>query len=420
MDVKKGKNYPFFKRKEGLMRIVHKYGGSSVATTEKIMNIARYLGKVKDEGNEVIVVVSAMGKTTDALIRLASEITRDPDKREMDRLMSTGEQQTIALLSIALHSLGYDAISLTGRQAGIRTGGHHTKNRIESIDSENINRYLDSGKIVIIAGFQGINEKGDVATLGRGGSDTSAVALASALEAKCEIYTDVDGIYSIDPRVYPKARKLPVISYEEMMELAYLGAGVMEPRAVELGSKYGVEIYVGKSLGEKNGTIITSKEKVMEKQVVTGISINENTLMVNVEEIPTYAENVYSIFEEAEKNGINIDMISQNDVSSEHGSFAFTCPKSDYEALEKIGEILKEKFPDISFIINPYVMKVSIVGIGLISNIGVAARVFKVLADNNISFHQVSTSEISISLIVDEVMGKRVANLLAEEFNKEV
>lgn len=399
------------------MIIVHKYGGSSVATTEKIMNIAKYLGKVKDEKNDVVVVVSAMGKTTDTLIKLAHEITGDPDKREMDRLMSTGEQQTIALLSIALQSLGYDAISLTGRQAGIRTSGHHTKNRIESIDEKKIKKHLEEGKIVIIAGFQGVNENGDVATLGRGGSDTSAVALAAALNGKCEIYTDVDGVYSIDPRIYPEAKKISYISYDEMMELAFLGAGVMEPRAVELGKKYGVEIYVGKSLGEKNGTVITAKEKIMEEKVITGISVNEDILMVNIEEIPTYAKNVYAILEQAVKFGINIGVISQNDVSSEHGSFAFTCPQSDKASLEKISEILKEKFERISVIINPYVTKVSVVGIGLISNIGIAARVFKVLADNNISFHQVATSEISIGLIVDEVMGKKVAELLAKEFN---
>ncbi len=398
------------------MIIVHKYGGSSVATTEKIIRIAEYLGNVRDQGNDVVVVVSAMGKTTDALIKLANEITDKPDSREMDRLMSTGEQQTIALLSIALQSLGHKAISLTGRQAGIMTEGHHTKNRIGNINGEIIKRYLNEGNIVVVAGFQGINERGDVATLGRGGSDTSAVALAAVLDAKCEIYTDVDGIYSIDPRIYPEAKKIPVISYDEMMELAFLGAGVMEPRAVELGSKYGVEIYVGKSLGEKNGTVITSKEKVMEKQLITGISINENTLMVNIEQIPTYARNVYAIFKEAEKHGINIDMISQNDVSSEEGSFAFTCPKTDKSALEKIDATLKEQFPEISFIINPYVSKVSVVGVGLVSNIGIAARVFKVLAENNISFHQVSTSEISISMIIDEVMAKDVARLLAKEF----
>ena len=404
------------------MIIVHKYGGTSVATTEKIMNIAKYLGSVKDSGNDVVVVVSAMGKTTDALIKLAREITDKPDSREMDRLMSTGEQQTIALLSIALQTLGYEAISLTGAQAGIKTSGHYTKNKIADINGKEIKEHLSQGKIVVVAGFQGINEAGDVTTLGRGGSDTSAVALAAALGGKCEIYTDVDGIYTIDPRVYKKAKKLQVISYDEMMELAFLGAGVMEPRAVELGSKYGVEIYVGKSLGEKNGTIITSVEKVkeneeMEEKVLTGVSINENMVMVNVEEITTNAQNIYEIFEKAEASGINIDMISQNDVTSHHGSFAFTCPKTDIAALEKIGEEIESEFPQTSFIINPYVTKVSIVGIGLISNIGVAAKMFKTLAENDISFHQISTSEISISLVVDEVMGKRIAELFAKEFD---
>ena len=404
------------------MIIVHKYGGTSVATTEKIMNIAKYLGSVKDSGNDVVVVVSAMGKTTDALIKLAHEITDKPDLREMDRLMSTGEQQTIALLSIALQTLGYEAISLTGAQAGIKTSGHYTKNSIEDINGKEIKEHLSKGKIVVVAGFQGVNEAGDVTTLGRGGSDTSAVALAAALGGKCEIYTDVDGIYSIDPRVYKDAKKLPVVSYDEMMELAFLGAGVMEPRAVELGSKYGVEIYVGKSLGEKNGTIITSVEKTkenkeMEQKVITGVSINENMVMVNVEEIPTNAQNVYEIFEKAEANGINIDIISQNDVTSHHGSFAFTCPKTDIAALEKIGTEIEAEFPRTSFIINPYITKVSVVGIGLISNIGVAAKMFRILSENDISFHQVSTSEISISLVVDEVMGKKVAELFAKEFD---
>ena len=404
------------------MIIVHKYGGTSVATTEKIMNIAKYLGSVKDAGNDVVVVVSAMGKTTDALIKLAREITDKPDSREMDRLMSTGEQQTIALLSIALQTLGYEAISLTGAQAGIRTSGHYMKNKIDGINGKEIKEHLSEGKIVVVAGFQGINEAGDVTTLGRGGSDTSAVALAAALGGRCEIYTDVDGIYTIDPRVYKKAKKLPVISYDEMMELAFLGAGVMEPRAVELGSKYGVEIYVGKSLGEKNGTIITSVEKVkeneeMEEKVLTGVSINENMVMVNVEEITTNAQNIYEIFEKAEASGINIDMISQNDVTSHHGSFAFTCPKTDIAALEKIGKEIESEFPQTSFIINPYITKVSIVGIGLISNIGVAAKMFKTLAENDISFHQISTSEISISLVVDEVMGKRIAEMFAKAFD---
>ena len=296
------------------------------------------------------------------------------------------------------------------------------KNKIDDINGDVIKGHLNEGKIVVVAGFQGVNKDGDVTTLGRGGSDTSAVALAAALGGKCEIYTDVDGIYSIDPRVYSDAKKLPYISYDEMMELAYLGAGVMEPRAVELGGKYGVEIYVGKSLGEKNGTIITSIQKIkeikeMEEKVITGVSINENILMVNVEEIPTNAQNVYEIFEKAEANGINIDMISQNDVTSHHGSFAFTCPKTDIAALEKIGKEIEAEFPKTSFIINQYVTKVSIVGIGLISNVGVAAKMFKILSENDISFHQISTSEISISLVVDEVMGKKVAELFAREFD---
>lgn len=296
------------------------------------------------------------------------------------------------------------------------------KNKIDDINGDVIKGHLNEGKIVVVAGFQGVNKDGDVTTLGRGGSDTSAVALAAALGGKCEIYTDVDGIYSIDPRVYSDAKKLPYISYDEMMELAYLGAGVMEPRAVELGGKYGVEIYVGKSLGEKNGTIITSIQKIkeikeMEEKVITGVSINENILMVNVEEIPTNAQNVYEIFEKAEANGINIDMISQNDVTSHHGSFAFTCPKTDIAALEKIGKEIEAEFSKTSFIINQYVTKVSIVGIGLISNVGVAAKMFKILSENDISFHQISTSEISISLVVDEVMGKKVAELFAREFD---
>ena len=361
------------------MIIVHKYGGSSVATTEKIVDIAKYLGSVKGSGNDVVVVVSAMGKTTDALIKLAHDITKDPSKREMDRLMSTGEQQTIALLSIALQSLGHDAISLTGVQAGIRTTGHHTKNTIESIDSDIIKKHLGEGKIVIVAGFQGVNEKGDVTTLGRGGSDTSAVALAAALGGKCEIYTDVDGIYSIDPRVYPDAKKMEMISYEEMMELAFLGAGVMEPRAVELGGKYGVEIYVGKSLGERNGTIITSKEKVMEKKLITGISINENILMVNIENIPTYAKNVYEIFKVAEEFGVSIGIISQNDVTAEKGSIAFTAAKTDEAGLEKAIVKLKDKLKGIEVNVKKDVSKVSLVGIGMVSTIGIASKTFKVL-----------------------------------------
>ena len=397
--------------------IVHKYGGSSVATPEKILNIAKALKSLHNEGEKIVVVVSAMGKTTNALIALANKITDNPNKREMDRLLSTGENQSIALLSIALNSLGVKSVSLTGEQLDIFTTGIHTKSRIKSINKEKLLKHLDNNKIVIVAGFQGINEVRDVTTLGRGGSDTTAVALAAVLSCRCEIYTDVDGIYSIDPNIYKSSKKIEKISYEEMMELAYLGAGVMEPRAIELGFKYKVPIYVGKTLGAKNGTIITLKENIkMESQKITGISVNENVLMLTLDRIPTYAYNLEPIFKKARELGINIDMISHNDVISEEGSIAFTTPKTDEKLLLELFETIKlnEK---TKILINKEVAKVSLVGIGVMTHVGIMADIFEVLSKNNLSFHQISTSEISISLIVDEDVAKLVAGLLADKFD---
>lgn len=394
------------------MLIVQKYGGSSVATTEKIMAIANHLKKIKENGDDLVVVVSAMGKTTNSLIALSKEITENPDTRELDRLMSIGENQTIALLSIALNSIGVKAISFTGEQIELKTTGIHTKSRIKSVNSNKIKEYIEKGYIVVVAGFQGVNENQDITTLGRGGSDTSAVAIASSLGCVCEIYTDVDGIYSIDPRIYEKAKKIDEISYQEMMELAYLGAGVMEPRAIELGYKYKVPIYVGKSLGEKNGTLI--KERKMEEHKIKGISINENTLMVTIDNIPTYARNLEPIFKKAVELGINIDLISHNDVISENGSIAFTTPRTDEPLLNKLFESLK--LENVNVVLNKEVVRVSLVGIGIVTHIGVISRIFKVLSENNLSFHQISTSEISISLVVDEKNGKDIARLLASEF----
>jgi len=394
------------------MLIVQKYGGSSVATTEKIMAIANHLKKIKENGDDLVVVVSAMGKTTNSLIALSKEITENPDTRELDRLMSTGENQTIALLSIALNSIGVKAISFTGEQIELKTTGIHTKSRIKSVNSNKIKEYIEKGYIVVVAGFQGVNENQDITTLGRGGSDTSAVAIASSLGCVCEIYTDVDGIYSIDPRIYEKAKKIDEISYQEMMELAYLGAGVMEPRAIELGYKYKIPIYVGKSLGEKNGTLI--KERKMEEHKIKGISINENTLMVTIDNIPTYARNLEPIFKKAVELGINIDLISHNDVISENGSIAFTTPRTDEPLLNKLFESLK--LENVNVVLNKEVVRVSLVGIGIVTHIGVISRIFKVLSENNLSFHQISTSEISISLVVDEKNSKEIARLLASEF----
>lgn len=396
--------------------VVHKYGGSSVATTEKILDIAKSLKEIYDKKEQIVVVVSAMGKTTNKLISLAHEITSNPDKREMDRLMSTGENQTIALLSIALNSLGAPSVSYTGEQLEIKTKGVHMKNTIESINKDKILKALDENKVVIVAGFQGVNAIGDVTTLGRGGSDTTAVALSCVLKCKCEIYTDVDGIYRIDPRIYSDAKKIQNISYEEMMELAYLGAGVMEPRAIELGYKYGIPIYVGKTLGLKNGTNITKERNNMEDQEITGISVNSNTLMVTIDGIPTYAHNLEPIFQKASELGINIDIISHNDVISENGSIAFTTPRTDENLIKELFDSVKIS-ADTKILINKNVVKVSLVGIGMMTHGSVVAKIFNVLSENNLSFHQISTSEISISLIVDESISNQVASLLAKKFN---
>ncbi|WP_418965223.1 aspartate kinase [Cetobacterium sp.] len=399
------------------MRVVKKFGGSSVATTEKIKDIARDIAKNYKVGDEVVIVVSAMGKTTDELIKLAREISNTPDVRELDSLLSTGEQKSIALLSMALKELGHKAISLTGAQAGIRTGGVHTKNKIESIKIDRIEKHLKDGKIVIVAGFQGINEKGDITTLGRGGSDTSAVALAAALKCGCEIYTDVTGIYGVDPRVYKNAKKLEKISYEEMMEMANLGAGVMETRAVEIGKKYGVRIYVGQTLGVETGTYICDNNEIIEKKAVTGISINKNVIMVNLENFSAIPKNVAIIFNNLAKHSVNVDMISQNEVENIKGSIGFTCPLTDEHFLNDSLEEIAKEIPEIEVTKRTGVVKISLVGIGMISNFGVAAKVFEVLAEIDSSFYQCTTSEISISLIVKESDTIKVVEKLAEVFS---
>ncbi|MGL5052396.1 MAG: aspartate kinase [Cetobacterium sp.] len=399
------------------MRVVKKFGGSSVSTVKKIKNIANNIAQNYKQGDEIIIVVSAMGKTTDSLIKLAKEISETPDIRELDSLLSTGEQQTTALLSIALKERGLKAISLTGAQAGIRTGGIHTKNKIESIKIERIEKSLKNGTIVVVAGFQGINEDGDITTLGRGGSDTSAVALAAALKCECEIYTDVIGIFGVDPRVYKNAKKLDKISYEEMMEMANLGAGVMETRAVEIGKKYGVKIYVGETLGVETGTYICDESEITEKKDVTGISINKNVIMVNLENFVGGPRSIATIFNKLAQNSVNVDMISQNEVLSSKGSIGFTSPLTDEEFLNKSLEDIKKEIPDIKITKKTGVMKISLVGIGMISNFGVAAKVFDVLSYINEEFYQCTTSEISISLIIKEDKGMKVVERLAEVFS---
>lgn len=399
------------------MRIVLKYGGSSVATIEKIQQIADYLIELKKEYKEIVVVASAMGKTTDGLIKLAKEITPNPNQRELDSLMSIGEQQTVALMAMALTAKGQKALSLTGYQAGIKTAGVHTKNKIQNISSERIERHLAEGNIVLVTGFQGINEAGDITTLGRGGSDTSAVALAVALKCECRIYTDVEGIYSVDPRVYPEAKFLDKISYEEMMEMANLGAGVMETRAVELGKKYNIPIFVGKSLSKTGGTYIMEKNIAMEDKLVTGVSITKEIIVTTISNILFSSENVAEIFSTIDSCGLNINMITQNINKYMKVEISFSCQASEKYLLEQVTEKIKERFSTCEIELNENLGMISIVGVGMINNSGIAGKFFSALSRNGVNFYQVTTSEISISCSIDRENIQRAVEAVGREFS---
>lgn len=399
------------------MRIVLKYGGSSVATIEKIQQIADYLIELKKEYKEIVVVASAMGKTTDGLIKLAKEITPNPNQRELDSLMSIGEQQTVALMAMALTAKGQKALSLTGYQAGIKTAGVHTKNKIQNISSERIERHLAEGNMVLVTGFQGINEAGDITTLGRGGSDTSAVALAVALKCECRIYTDVEGIYSVDPRVYPEAKFLDKISYEEMMEMANLGAGVMETRAVELGKKYNIPIFVGKSLSKTGGTYIMEKNIAMEDKLVTGVSITKEIIVTTISNIPFSSENVAEIFSTIDSCGLNINMITQNINKYMKVEISFSCQASEKYLLEQVTEKIKGRFSTCEIELNENLGMISIVGVGMINNSGIAGKFFSVLSKNGVNFYQVTTSEISISCSIDRENIQRAVEAVGREFS---
>jgi len=399
------------------MRVVQKYGGTSVGTIEKIKRIAQNLVEQSNQEKELIIVVSAMGKTTNTLLAKAVSITSNPNKRELDRLLSVGEQETIALLTMALNELGAEAISLTGYQAGIETTGIHTKSKIKSIDSKKLENYLAEGKIVIVAGFQGINKAGDITTLGRGGSDTSAVALAASLKCECEIYTDVDGIYGVDPRVYSKAKKIDEISYEEMMEMSSLGAGIMEVRAVELGKKYSVPIYVGRTLSDKRGTRIVEKNLDMEEKLITGLGITDNIILATLKSLENTPENISIIFEALGNAGVNIDMISQTLVDNKELNLSFSCPYDEMNLLDEALDNIKKVLGEVKIEEHIHFTKISLVGIGMMSHPGVAGKVFKVFAREGIIFYQVTTSEISISYAIDPKDKDRAVQALAEEFN---
>ena len=382
--------------------IVQKYGGSSLRTPELIKNVARRIAKTKDEGYEVVVVASAMGDTTDKLIELARKISKNPPPRELDMLMSTGEIVSSSLLAMALIDLGYDAVSLAGFQAGIRTDNTFTKARVEDIDDMRIREELAKGKIVVVAGFQGITEGMDITTLGRGGSDTTAVALAVKLGAlRCEIYTDVEGVYTADPRIIPEAKKLPEIGYEEMLELASLGAKVMHPRAVELGEVYNIPILVALSFEEKEGTWIRRSDMEL-KSKVRGIAHDLDVAKITIRGVPDRPGIAAAIFEPLAEASINVDTIVQNASLEGLTDITFTVSRRDLEkALSTIKPVLpKIGAKDIASDIK--VGKVSIVGAGMQSTPGYASKMFRALYEQGINIQIITTSEIRITCIIDE------------------
>ncbi len=397
--------------------IVQKFGGSSVANAVKIKNVAQRVAKTSKAGNQMVVVVSALGDTTDDLIELAHQITRSPDEREMDMLLSTGEQVSVALLAIAMHSLGVKAKSFTGPQVGIITDKFHTKARILDINADCIRKALREDCVVIVAGFQGKTVTEEITTLGRGGSDLTAVALANALKAQfCEIYTDVDGVFTADPRIVPDARKIDVISYDECLELAALGAKVMHSRSVEVGKKYNVPIYVRNSAHEGEGTLITKESKKMEDVLVSGVALTEDEAKITLFEIPDKPGVAAKIFEKLAKANINIDMIIQNKTQTKTTDISFTVFKNELSrALTVVKEIVKEMGVK-EFTCDENVAKVSVVGVGMKHHSGIASKMFSSLAKEKINIQMISTSEIKISCVIELSRGKDAIRAIHKEF----
>ncbi len=390
--------------------IVQKFGGTSVGNPERIKNVARRVARYRAQGDQVVVVVSAMSGVTDGLIKLAREIMPLPTEREMDMLLATGEQTTIALTAMALHALDLAAVSLTGSQAGILTDDVHTKAKIQDIDPKEIHSLLDAGNVVIVAGFQGRTADGRITTLGRGGSDLTAIALAAAIKADlCQIYTDVDGVYTADPRIVPGARKLPEISYDEMLELASLGAKVMQSRSVEFAKKFGVVFEVRSSLNDNPGTIVKEETQNMEDVVIRGVSLDKNQAKITLVAVPDRPGVAARVFKAIGEAAINVDMIVQN---ISHGSgqpatdLSFTVDKPDLLKTRKVIDALRGEIGYEEVIADENIGKLSIVGVGMRSHSGVAAKMFETLASEGVNIGMISTSEIKISVVIDLARGE--------------
>jgi len=400
--------------------IVQKYGGTSVGNPQRIKNVAGRIAGYHARGDKIVVVVSAMSGVTDNLIKLAREIMPLPDEREMDVLLSTGEQTTIALTAIALHSIGVPAVSLTGAQAGIVTDGVHTKAKIQNITPRSVHELLNRGKVVIVAGFQGETPDGQVTTLGRGGSDLTAIALAAALKADlCQIYTDVDGVYTTDPRIVPSAKKLQEISYDEMLELASLGAKVMQSRSVEFAKKFGVIFEVRSSLNENPGTLVKEETKSMEGIVVRGVALDKNQAKITLVAVPDKPGVAARIFKAVGDAVVNVDMIVQN-ISHGAGTpatdLSFTVDKPDLLKARKVIEGLQKEIGFREVIATENIAKLSLVGVGMKSHTGVAGKLFETLANEGVNIEMISTSEIKISIIIELSKGEQAMKAVHAAF----
>ena len=397
--------------------IVQKFGGSSVANLGRIQRVAKRVVSYKKKGYDLVVVVSALGDTTDELITLANKINAEASEREMDMLLSTGEQISVALLAMAIHKLGFEAISFTGAQVGIITDTNHTRARILKINTERIKEALHKGRVVIVAGFQGVTLNQDITTLGRGGSDLTAVALAKELNARdCEIYTDVEGIFTTDPRIEPKAKKIKTITYDEMLEMASLGAQVMQVRSIEVSKKFNIPIHVRSSFKHRPGTRIIKEVKKMEEVVVTGVTLNKNTAKITICNVPDRPGVAALIFKELSGNGINVEMIVQNVSRLRQTDISFTVDSSSLARAVKLTRNIARKLKAGEVLEDNRIACISIVGVGMKSHHGVAATMFSALATKRINIEMISTSDISISCIIEKKHAEIAVKTLHEKF----
>lgn len=401
------------------MLIVKKFGGTSVGDKERIMNVARRCAEDFKKGNDIVLVLSAMGKTTDELIAKAKDINPNPPKRELDMLLTTGEQISVAMMAMAFDTMDIPAISLNAFQVRMHTTRVHGNARLKRIDTDRIMHELEHRRIVIVTGFQGVNKYDNYTTLGRGGSDTTAVALAAALHADaCEIYTDVDGVYTADPRIVPKARKLDEITYDEMLDLATLGAGVLHNRSVEMAKKYGVQLVVRSSLNDHEGTIV-KEETSVERMLISGVALDRNTARISVIGLKDEPGMAFRLFNMLAKEGINVDVILQSIGRENSKDISFTVSRDEADQAVKIIEGNKSRIGCNSISCNKEVVKVSIVGAGMMSNPGVAAKMFEALFNENININMISTSEIRITVLINEKDAERAVNAVHDAFGLE-